>query len=74
MKTANTLEAEDESVQLITACQAAHWFDLPQFFQEVDRVLIPHGVLALMGYVLPCPFNPTAPDDRAAFKGVVDEV
>ncbi|CAG0895050.1 unnamed protein product [Darwinula stevensoni] len=74
LKTASSLEAEDTSVQLITACQAAHWFDLPQFFQEANRVLVPHGVLALMGYVLPCPFNPTAPDDRAAFMDVVDQI
>jgi len=35
---------------LVCAAQAAHWFDLPAFYAEVDRVLVPHGVLALWGY------------------------
>jgi SAM-dependent methyltransferase len=35
---------------LVSAAQAAHWFDLPAFYAEVDRVLVPHGVLALWGY------------------------
>jgi len=40
----------DESVDLLTAAQAAHWFDLPAFFAEADRVLKPGGVIALMSY------------------------
>jgi SAM-dependent methyltransferase len=41
------------SVQLVTAAQAAHWFDLPAFYAEADRVLVPGGLLALWGYGLP---------------------
>uniref|UniRef100_A0A1B6CRP2 Methyltransferase type 11 domain-containing protein n=1 Tax=Clastoptera arizonana TaxID=38151 RepID=A0A1B6CRP2_9HEMI len=41
---------EDASVQLVTACQCAHWFDIYKFYEEVSRVLQPEGVLAL--YVL----------------------
>ncbi|MEW6679184.1 MAG: class I SAM-dependent methyltransferase [Pseudomonadota bacterium] len=38
------------SVDLITVAQAAHWFDLPAFHQEVRRVLKPEGALALWCY------------------------
>ena len=40
----------DESCDLVTVAQAAHWFDLPQFYAEVRRVLKPGGLLALWGY------------------------
>ena len=41
-----------DSLDLITVAQAAHWFDLPCFYQEVDRVLTSGGVLALWCYGL----------------------
>jgi SAM-dependent methyltransferase len=41
---------ESGSADLITVAQAAHWFDLPAFYQEVDRVLAPGGALALWTY------------------------
>ena len=40
----------DNSIDLVTVAQAAHWFELPRFFAEVQRVLKPGGVLALWGY------------------------
>ncbi|MGQ5523293.1 class I SAM-dependent methyltransferase [Chitinimonas sp. PSY-7] len=40
----------DASVDLITVAQALHWFDLPRFMQEADRVLKPGGVLAVWCY------------------------
>jgi ubiquinone/menaquinone biosynthesis C-methylase UbiE len=43
----------DESVDLITAAQAAHWFDLNKFFSESLRVLKPGGALAVYGYGVP---------------------
>jgi SAM-dependent methyltransferase len=42
----------DESCDLVTVAQAAHWFDLPAFYAEARRVLRPGGVLALWCYVL----------------------
>jgi SAM-dependent methyltransferase len=39
-------------VDLVTAAQAAHWFDLPAFHAEVRRVLRPGGIVALWGYGL----------------------
>lgn len=38
------------SCDLVTAGQAAHWFDLPAFYREVDRVLRPGGALAIWCY------------------------
>jgi ubiquinone/menaquinone biosynthesis C-methylase UbiE len=32
---------EDESVDLLTTAQAAHWFQLEPFYRELDRVLKP---------------------------------
>ncbi len=40
----------DASVDLVTVAQAAHWFDLPPFYDEVRRVLRPQGCLALITY------------------------
>lgn len=46
-----TGEAEG-SCHLLTAAQAAHWFDWPAFGAEARRVLAPGGVLALWTYEL----------------------
>ena len=42
--------AEDASVSLITAAQAAHWFDLPRFYAEARRVASRGAVIALVSY------------------------
>ena len=42
----------DQSLNLITVAQAAHWFDLSRFYREVDRLLVPRGILALWCYGL----------------------
>eukprot|EP01133_Synstelium_polycarpum_P000403 gene403-476_t len=41
---------DDHSVDLVTVAQAAHWFDLPVFFQEAHRLLKPNGSLILWSY------------------------
>lgn len=38
------------SVDLVTVAQALHWFDIPAFFAEAERVLCPGGVLAYWCY------------------------
>jgi SAM-dependent methyltransferase len=38
----------DKSIYLITAGQAAHWFDRPEAHREFGRILMPHGWLALV--------------------------
>jgi len=52
---AETLPYNPSSAQLVLACQAAHWFNLPAFYRQVDTILQPSGVLALCGYRLPVP-------------------
>ncbi len=41
------------SIDLVTVAQALHWFDIGAFFAEVDRVLVPRGVLAVWSYGKP---------------------
>ena len=43
----------DASVDLVTAAQAAHWFELEAFHAEVRRVLAPGGAVAVWSYALP---------------------
>jgi len=40
----------DGSADLVTVAQAAHWFALDAFYEEVRRVLRPGGVVALITY------------------------
>ncbi len=39
-----------ESADLVVAAQAAHWFDLPRYYDEVRRVARPGAATALVGY------------------------
>ncbi|PIL27458.1 hypothetical protein GSI_10607 [Ganoderma sinense ZZ0214-1] len=41
---------QDGSVDLLTAAQAAHWFNWERFWPEVARVLRKDGTLAVWGY------------------------
>ncbi|MBM5571404.1 MULTISPECIES: class I SAM-dependent methyltransferase [Deefgea] len=47
---AEQLPLADHSVNLITAAQAAHWFDLPRFYAQVWRVASSNALLALISY------------------------
>jgi SAM-dependent methyltransferase len=47
---AEQMPLADHSASLITAAQAAHWFDLPAFYAEVRRIARPGAVLALISY------------------------
>jgi SAM-dependent methyltransferase len=42
----------NQSVDLVTVAQAAHWFDMKLFAEEVNRVLKPDGLIAVWGYGL----------------------
>lgn len=48
--TAESLPVEDGTAALITAAQAAHWFDLPAFYREARRIASPGAALALITY------------------------
>uniref|UniRef100_S4RNK8 Zgc:162396 n=1 Tax=Petromyzon marinus TaxID=7757 RepID=S4RNK8_PETMA len=50
---AETLPVDDGSVSLLTAFVSAHWFDLPAFMHEVERVLQPRGCLVIYSYMYP---------------------
>lgn len=47
---AERLPLPDHSASLITAAQAAHWFDLPAFYAEARRIAVPGAVVALVSY------------------------
>ena len=47
---AETLSAAAGSADLITVAQAAHWFDLPAFYDEVRRIAAPGAAIALITY------------------------
>ncbi|MDE1891962.1 MAG: class I SAM-dependent methyltransferase [Betaproteobacteria bacterium] len=47
---AEQLPINNQCADLITAAQAAHWFNLELFYSEVKRVLKPNGILALISY------------------------
>jgi SAM-dependent methyltransferase len=47
---AERLPLPDSCANLITAAQAAHWFDLPAFYREVRRIAAPGAILALVSY------------------------
>ncbi len=42
----------DNSADLITISQALHWFDLPAFYAEVERVAKPEAIIAAWTYNL----------------------
>ena len=50
---AERLPVADHSASLITAAQAAHWFDLTRFYAEARRIGATHAVLALITYGVP---------------------
>jgi ubiquinone/menaquinone biosynthesis C-methylase UbiE len=47
---AERLPLPDRCASLITAAQAAHWFDLPAFYAEVRRIAADRAVVALISY------------------------
>ena len=47
---AERLPLEDGGADLVCAAQAAHWFDLPRFYDEVRRIAAPDALLALVSY------------------------
>ncbi|WP_249334043.1 methyltransferase domain-containing protein [Comamonas sp. PE63] len=44
---AKQLPLADDCASLITATQAAHWFNLPAFYQQVKKAAAPGCVMAL---------------------------
>lgn len=63
----------DSSADLVTVATAVHWFNIPEFYKEAERVLKPKGILALWGYA-GCKINPEIDSilDDFAFKLLLD--
>ena len=47
---AENIPLPDRCADLVTAAQAAHWFDLPRFYDEVRRIGRRNAVVALVSY------------------------
>jgi len=47
---AEALTARLGRFDLVTVAQAAHWFDLPVFYQRLDPLLKPGAIVAIWGY------------------------
>jgi SAM-dependent methyltransferase len=48
--TAEKAPLPEDSVALVVAAQALHWFDRARFWEEARRVLVPGGILAVWSY------------------------
>eukprot|EP00455_Lapot_gusevi_P016680 TRINITY_DN1866_c0_g1_i2.p1 TRINITY_DN1866_c0_g1~~TRINITY_DN1866_c0_g1_i2.p1 ORF type:complete len:275 (+),score=50.56 TRINITY_DN1866_c0_g1_i2:40-864(+) len=67
--TATQTQLENSCADFVMAAQAAHWFDLPVYFQEVKRVLKPGGALGIAGYGMSRLLDPEA---QACFQRYCD--
>lgn len=61
VESAEDTDFDDDQFDLITVAQAVHWFDFENFYREVDRILKPDGVFAVLGYGL---FSTNPASDR----------
>lgn len=50
---AEAISLENDSIDLIVAAQAAHWFDLEKFYEEARRVARAGAAIALISYSVP---------------------
>ncbi|WP_027133303.1 class I SAM-dependent methyltransferase [Geminicoccus roseus] len=69
--TAERSGLEEASVDLVTVAQAAHWLDLPAFYDEVRRVARPGAALALISYGIFEVAGPPGPVMRHFYQDVV---
>jgi len=61
----------ESQFDLITVAQAIHWFDFDAFYKEVNRILKPDGVFAVLGYGL---FSTNTDTDKILHKFYYDIV
>jgi len=47
---AESIPLEDDSVEFVTGGFSFHWFDFDKFYAEVDRILVPGGVVAAIAH------------------------
>lgn len=51
-QSAEATDFHNQQFDLITVAQAVHWFDFNVFYAEVNRILKPDGIIAIIGYGL----------------------
>ncbi|OCT53921.1 methyltransferase [Cladophialophora carrionii] len=68
---ATTTTTSSGSADLITAANAAHWFDMPGFWRAAARVLKPGGTVAIWTSG-PVHAHPTLPNARAIDAAMLD--
>jgi SAM-dependent methyltransferase len=68
---AERMPLADGCASLVTAAQAAHWFDLPAFYREARRIAVPGAVLALVSYGVPALEGPLAERFRAFYDNEI---
>lgn len=49
------LQFPESSVDLATFSQSLHWFDRKKVFDDINKILVPGGVIAAYGYWIPKP-------------------
>ncbi|MCO5598697.1 hypothetical protein L7F22_052795 [Adiantum nelumboides] len=70
----NLKEIKDESIDLVTAAQAAHWFDAEKVWNEIHRILKPKGSVAFWGYGTNyLPRHPSLAKQMSKFMSSKDE-
>lgn len=47
---AEQISVENNKASLIVAAQAAHWFDLDEFYKEAKRIAVNKAIIALLSY------------------------
>jgi ubiquinone/menaquinone biosynthesis C-methylase UbiE len=52
VSSAEETDFPDQYFDMVCAAQAAHWFKHEVFYKEIERIIKPNGVLALIGYGL----------------------
>ena len=57
---AEQLPPRVQGVHVVTVAQAMHWLDWEAFYAQLDRVLLPGGLLVFFGYSLPQLQHPQA--------------
>lgn len=73
---AESIPLPSQSVQLVTASECIHWFDFVKFYRELDRILIPGGMLAAFGYhPIPskCHISESSPLLSRKFEEIVEK-
>lgn len=68
---AEQTDFQDNTFSLVTVAQAIHWFDFEAFYAEVQRILQPGGVIAVMGYGLLVTNNEADSIIRRFYKDII---